>query len=462
PHAVAVADEDTSYSYAEFASRVNSLARHLISLGVGPETNVAIAMERSIDAVIAVHAVVAAGGAYVPVDPGQPAERISYVFEIADPILVLSDSRHHLGADRTVFDIGTFDATGVPDGPISDAERRGPLRPDNTAYVLFTSGSTGRPKGVAVSHASAVNQLDWLQEEFGADAADTVLLKTPLTFDASVWELFWPLHSGARMVVAAPDGHRDPQYLARALVDFEVSVAQFVPVVLDAVLDVLEEPTPSLRLVFAGGEALSGATADRARKMLGCGVHNLYGPTETTMQATHRRSDPDSGGGRVPIGTPVRNTGALVLDTRLHPVPVGVVGELYLSGVQLARGYAGRAHLTADRFVANPFDGAGTRMYRTGDLVRWNAHRELEYVGRNDMQVKLRGQRIELGEIDSVLRAHEDVAAGVVVAWPEQLVGYVVPTGELDTQRLREALGRVLPSYMVPAQFVVLDALPTT
>ncbi|NMD93864.1 amino acid adenylation domain-containing protein [Rhodococcus sp. BL-253-APC-6A1W] len=462
PHAVAVADEDTSYSYAEFASRVNSLARHLISLGVGPETNVAIAMERSIDAVIAVHAVVAAGGAYVPVDPGQPAERISYVFEIADPILVLSDSRHHLGADRTVFDIGTFDATGVPDGPISDAERRGPLRPDNTAYVLFTSGSTGRPKGVAVSHASAVNQLDWLQEEFGADAADTVLLKTPLTFDASVWELFWPLHSGARMVVAAPDGHRDPQYLARALVDFEVSVAQFVPVVLDAVLDVLEEPTPSLRLVFAGGEALSGATADRARRMLGCGVHNLYGPTETTMQATHRRSDPDSGGGRVPIGTPVRNTGALVLDTRLHPVPVGVVGELYLSGVQLARGYAGRAHLTADRFVANPFDGAGTRMYRTGDLVRWNAHHELEYVGRNDMQVKLRGQRIELGEIDSVLRAHEDVAAGVVVAWPEQLVGYVVPTGELDTQRLREALGRVLPSYMVPAQFVVLDALPTT
>ncbi|WP_407445612.1 non-ribosomal peptide synthase/polyketide synthase [Rhodococcus sp. (in: high G+C Gram-positive bacteria)] len=462
PHAVAVVDEDTSYSYAEFASRVNGLARHLISLGVGPETNVAIAMERSIDAVIAVHAVVAAGGAYVPVDPGQPAERISHVFEIADPILVLSDSRHDLGADRTVVDIGTFDASGVPDGPVSDAERRGPLRPDNTAYVLFTSGSTGRPKGVAVSHASAVNQLDWLQEEFGAEAADTILLKTPLTFDASVWELFWPLHSGARMVVAAPDGHRDPQYLARALVDFEVSVAQFVPVVLDAVLDVLEEPTPSLRLVFAGGEALSGATADRALRMLGCRVHNLYGPTETTMQATHRRSDPDSDGGRVPIGTPVRNTGALVLDTRLHPVPVGVVGELYLSGVQLARGYAGRAHLTADRFVANPFDGAGKRMYRTGDLVRWNANRELEYVGRNDMQVKLRGQRIELGEIDSVLRAHEGILAGVVVAWPEQLVGYVVPTGELDTQRLREAMGRVLPSYMVPAQFVVLDALPTT
>ncbi|MBM7459468.1 non-ribosomal peptide synthase/polyketide synthase [Rhodococcus coprophilus] len=462
PDAVAVTDGTVSYSYAEFASRVNRLARHLVSLGVGPDANVAVVMERSIDAVVAVHAVVAAGGAYVPLDPGQPAERTSYVLDTADPVLVLSSVHRDAYGDRTVVDLGVVDLSGVSDAPIGDHERRAPLRADNAAYVLFTSGSTGRPKGVTVSHAAVVNQLSWLQEEFLADGGDTVLLKTPLTFDASVWELFWPLHTGARLAVAAPDGHRDPEYLARALVDFEVTVAQFVPTVLDAVLDVAEAPASSLRLVFTGGEALSGTTAQRVRTRFGCDVHNLYGPTETAMQATHHPGSSVDGGTAVPIGTPVWNTGAWVLDTRLHPVPVGVVGELYLSGAQLARGYAGRAALTAGRFVANPFDAPGTRLYRTGDLVRRNRRGELEFVGRNDLQVKLRGQRIELGEIESVLRANGRVAAGAVVAWPDQLVGYVVPAGEPDVQQLRAEMGKSLPSYMVPSQFVVLEAMPTT
>ncbi len=462
PDAVAVTDGTVSYSYAEFTSRVNQLARHLVSLGVGPDANVAVAMERSIDAVVAVHAVVAAGGAYVPLDPGQPTERTSYVLDTADPVLVLSSVHRDAYGDRTVVDLGVVDLSGVSEAPIGDHERRAPLRADNAAYVLFTSGSTGRPKGVMVSHASVMNQLSWLQEEFLVDGGDTVLLKTPLTFDASVWELFWPLHTGARLAVAVPDGHRDPEYLARALVDFEVTVAQFVPTVLDAVLDVAEAPVPSLRLVFTGGEALSGTTAQRVRTRFGCDVHNLYGPTETTMQATHHPGSSVDDGTAVPIGRAVWNTGAWVLDTRLHPVPVGVVGELYLSGAQLARGFAGRAALTAERFVANPFDAPGTRLYRTGDLVRRNRRGELEFVGRNDLQVKLRGQRIELGEIESVLRANGRVAAGAVVAWPDQLVGYVVPAGEPDVQQLRAEMGKSLPSYMVPSQFVVLEAMPTT
>lgn len=460
--AAAVTDGTVSYTYAEFASRVNRLARHLVSLGIGPDASVAVAMERSIDAVIAVHAVIAAGGAYVPLDPGQPAERTSYVLDLADPVLVLSSGSPDAYGDRTVVDLGTVDPSGVSDAPIGDHERRAPLHADNAAYLISTSGSTGRPKGVTVSHASVVNQLSWLQEEFRTDGDDTVLLKTPLTFDASVWELFWPLHTGARLAVAAPDGHRDPDYLARALVEFEVTVAQFVPTVLDAVLDVADAPTPALRLVFTGGEALAGTTAQRARTLFGCDVHNLYGPTETTMQATHHPGSAVDDGLPVPIGTPVWNTGAWVLDTRLHPVPVGVVGELYLSGAQLARGYARRADITADRFVANPFDAPGTRLYRTDDLVRRNHRGELEFLGRNDFQVKLRGQRIELGEIESVLRASERVAAGAVVAWPDQLVGYVVPTGEPDVQQLRAAMGKSLPSYMVPSQFVVLESLPMT
>ncbi len=298
-----------------------------------------------------------------------------------------------------------------------------------------------------------------MQSQFGIGASDSVFLKTPATFDASVWELLLPFMSGARMVVATADGHRDPVYLAGVLASGEVSVAQFVPSVLDAVLDELGDSTDALRLVFAGGEALSSATTERARRSLGAQVHNLYGPTEVTMQATHRVAD-EVAGPRVSIGTAVWNTDAWVLDVRMQPVPVGVVGELYLSGAQLARGYAGRAQLTAERFVANPFGVAGERMYRTGDLVRWNRAGELEYVGRNDQQVKLRGQRVELGEIEAVLRGSEGVVAGAVAVWSDQLVGYVVPAGETDVSGLRAAMSRVLPGYMVPSHFVTLESLP--
>lgn len=272
--------------------------------------------------VVAIHAVLAAGGAYVPIDPEQPDERIAYVLDIADPLLVLSASGEVIDTDRTVVFTDTLDVSDQPTAVVTDADRLAPLRPENAAYVLFTSGSTGRPKGVTVSHRAVVNQLSWMQSKFGVDASDSVFLKTPATFDASAWELLLPFVSGARMVVAGPDGHRDPVYLAGVLVSGEVSVAQFVPSVLDAVLDELDGPAGALRLVFSGGEALSGATARRVRSLCGADVHNLYGPTEVTMQATHRVAD-EVAGTQVPIGTTVWNTDAWVLDVRMQPVRSG-------------------------------------------------------------------------------------------------------------------------------------------
>ncbi|WP_016695906.1 non-ribosomal peptide synthetase, partial [Rhodococcus rhodochrous] len=402
-----------------------------------------------------------AGGAYVPIDPEQPDDRTGYVLNTADPLLVLTRSGENHRWDRPVVALDVLDLSEYASGPIENSERRAPLRPGNTAYVLFTSGSTGRPKGVTVSHGAVVNQLLWMQDRFALTASDVVLLKTPATFDASVWELLWPFISGAQMVIASAGGHRDPAYLADVMTDAGITVAQFVPTVLDAVLDEIDDSSSSssVRLAFAGGEALAAATAERVRTLLGAEVHNLYGPTEVTVQATHRSADTVDGS-YVPIGRPVWNTDAWVLDTRLTPVPVGVVGELYLSGAQLARGYAARPELTAERFVANPFGRAGERLYRTGDLVRWTRDGELEYVGRNDLQVKVRGQRIELGEIEAVLRAQSGLAAGAVAVVSDRLIGYVVPTGTPDIQSLRASLGESLPAYMVPSQFVVLEALP--
>ncbi|WP_157115186.1 amino acid adenylation domain-containing protein, partial [Nocardia niwae] len=263
--------------------------------------------------------------------------------------------------------------------------------PSNTAYVIFTSGSTGRPKGVAVSHSAIVNRLVWMQTAYQLTADDVVLQKTPATFDVSVWEFFWPLQVGARLVVAKPDGHRDPAYLAEVISAEKVTVTHFVPSMLAVfVADTAAARCDSLRLVFASGEALPPKPAHRLRELTGASLHNLYGPTEAAVDVTfHEVVDADTE--TVPIGAPVFNTQVFVLDARLRPVPVGVAGELYLAGAQLARGYVARPDLTSDRFVANPYGEPGARMYRTGDLVAWTEHGELEYLGRTDFQVKLRG-----------------------------------------------------------------------
>ncbi|MFB7722125.1 non-ribosomal peptide synthase/polyketide synthase [Nocardia sp. NPDC056100] len=459
-------------TYAELAGRVNRLARHLISLGVGPETTVALHLRRSAELVTALYAVQAAGGAYVPLDPDHPADRTAHIVATAQPAVVLTSSADRPAAefDAPVLHLDELALDAYSAAPLDAAELLAPLRPSNTAYVIFTSGSTGLPKGVAVTHRGIVNRLAWMQSEYGLTAEDIVLQKTPATFDVSVWEFFWPLQIGATLIVATPDGHRDPGYLAETIVRERITVAHFVPAMLAVFLGELVAASARdmrLRLVFSSGEALPAATAQRLRALTGAALHNLYGPTEAAVDVTfHAVTDLDTE--VVPIGAPVSNTRLYVLDSRLRPVPVGTPGELYLSGVQLARGYVARPGLTAERFVADPFTGrdghgdAGELMYRTGDLVRWTPQGELVYLERTDFQVKLRGLRIELGEIETVLAAQDSVRQAVVVVRDEQLVAYLVPVADRapDVAALRIAAAEALPSYMVPSAYVVLDALP--
>jgi amino acid adenylation domain-containing protein len=454
-------------TYSEFAGRARQLARWLAGQGVGPGTPVALGMRRSLDLVLGIYAVTLAGGAYVPLDPDHPAERLEYVLSTARPVCVLTSGLDlDAGAARQVR-IDRLDLTGYSTAALTAFDRLGSPAPGHTAYVIFTSGSTGRPKGVAVTHAAIVNRLTWMQSAYPLAADDVVLQKTPATFDVSVWEFFWPLAFGARLVVTRPDGHRDPAQLARVIVEQRVTTVHFVPSMLGVFL---AEPRTgeciTLRSVFASGEALSAVTAQRARELIGARVHNLYGPTEAAVDVTHHEvTDEDLVS--VPIGRPVANTRLLVLDARLRPVPVGVPGELYLAGAQLAQGYVARPELTADRFVAGPFGPAGARMYRTGDLVAWQPDGELEYLGRTDFQVKLSGLRIEPGEVESALLALDAVAQAVVLVRSDerlgdQLVAYLVASGShtIDTELVRAALSAELPAYAVPTAFVVLERFP--
>ncbi|MFC7446980.1 amino acid adenylation domain-containing protein [Rhodococcus daqingensis] len=465
PNAVALVHGTRSLTYADFDARVNRLARYLISVGVGPESLVALAMRRSIDLLIGVYAVIKSGAGYVPVDPDQPQARVAHILRSAAPVCVLSTSRDGFtAAGIEGVDIDTIELAQFSDAPVTDAERVAPIASSSTAYVIFTSGSTGVPKGVVVSHAAIVNRLLWMQAEYDLTADDVVLQKTPVTFDVSVWELFWPLQVGARLVIAEPDGHRDPAYLVRVIAEESVTTAHFVPSMLAVFVAEREVASAtSLRRVFASGEALPAQTGSSLRAMLPqVRLHNLYGPTEAAVDVTfHEVTAADAAS--VPIGVPVWNTQVFVLDARLRPVPVGVPGELYLAGAQLARGYVGRGGLSAERFVANPFGVEGQRMYRTGDRVMWRPDGELDYLGRNDFQVKLRGIRIELGDVECALLELDAVAQAVAVVREDpaqQLVAYVVADPGFDARKARTSLGLVLPQYMIPTAFVMLDALP--
>ncbi|MFJ1820076.1 non-ribosomal peptide synthase/polyketide synthase [Streptomyces sp. NPDC088139] len=478
PDAIAVVSDGVELSYSELDARANRLARLLIGRGVGPESVVGVCMERGVDMVVALLGVLKAGGAYLPVDPEYPAERIAFMLQDAASLVLTTaalDEALPTGVVRVVVDepATVADLAGRYGGAPAADELRAALLPGHPAYVIYTSGSTGRPKGVAVPHEGITNRLGWMQREFALGSGDRVLQKTPFGFDVSVWEFFWPLLEGATLVMARPGGHRDPEYVARLVREQRVTTAHFVPSMLEAFL---AEPAAgdcvSLRRVICSGEALSSPAQTRFFEVFGDGVelHNLYGPTEASVDVTAWRCRPGPRSGSVPIGTPVANTRVYVLDAFLNPVPEGVRGELYLAGVQLARGYVARAGLTAERFVASLFDGAGARMYRTGDLVRWNAEGRLEYLGRADEQVKVRGFRIEPGEVQAVVATHPQIGRAAVVAREDvpgdtRLVAYVVPAdGETADAglgaRLREFVARRLPEYMVPSATVVLEALP--
>ncbi|MFE4462893.1 amino acid adenylation domain-containing protein, partial [Nocardia tengchongensis] len=462
PDAPAVIYDRTTLTYAELDARSRRLAQELTLRGVRAESRVAVAMRRSLDLVVAVYAVLRSGGAYVPVDPDHPAERNEYVLAGSAPVCVLTRAADDF---ETASGVPLFfvDALAGADQFVEVAPA--PVRADNAAYVIYTSGSTGRPKGVMITHRQMANQFRWAQRTYPHRPGDVVLHKTPITFDISTWELFWPLQTGAAVVVAEPDGHRDPAYIARTIDEYAVTSVHFVPSMLDAYLDAADRRHPSLRWVFAAGEALTAESAATfAAALPDTRLVNWYGPAEATVVTAHPGEH--AHGVAVPIGGPVANTRVLVLDRQLRPVPFGAAGELYVAGVQLARGYLGAPALTAERFVAHQ---DGQRLYRTGDVVRWvssGAGHALEYLGRSDFQIKLRGQRIELGEIETVLLGHPAVHRAAVslvrAETGDRLVAYIVPEGDVqvtDAELLAHTRESV-PSYMVPSAVVRLEAMP--
>lgn len=472
PEQTALIFEDQALSYRELNRRANRLAHALQAWGVEPDVLVGVCMERSIEMVVALLAILKAGGAYVPLDPGYPQERLAYMLQDAQAPVLLTQSAIAARLPRTEAKVVSLDSdwgeerAGHDENPISG------VQPDNLIYMIYTSGSTGKPKGALNIHRGLCNRLHWMQQAYRLTPDDRVLQKTPFSFDVSAWEFFWPLMTGASLVVARPGGQQDTAYLAELIERQRITTLHFVPSMLQAFLlePDLERRCKTLRHVVCSGEALSFELQERFFARLPAALHNLYGPTEASIDVTYWECQP---GQPVTIGRPIANTRIYILDQAGHPVPVGVAGELYLGGVGLARGYHNRPDLTAERFVPDPFSKEpGARLYRTGDLARYRADGAVEFLGRIDQQVKIRGFRIELGEIEAALVQHPAIAEAVVTAREDtpgnrRLVAYIVATQEQQAEgtapsieTLRSFLQEKLPYYMVPAAFVFLEALP--
>jgi amino acid adenylation domain-containing protein len=475
PEAVALVFEEEEITYRELDRRANRLARQLRARGCTLESRVGVLLQRSCELLVALLAILKAGAAYVPLDPEHPTDRLAFQDRNARLQLILtrSDLAGRLPGAESRF---LFLEHGGPEaGHLATNPLSVPIDPDHPAYVLFTSGSTGWPKGAVITHRAITNRLLWMQEALCLTSADRVLQKTLFSFDVSIWELFWPLMTGARLVLARPDGHRDNAYLVSLIVRQRITVLHFVPPMLQ---HFLEEPgveeCHTLRNVVCSGEALPAELARRFAVRLGhARLHNLYGPTEAAVDVTSWVCEAEGTGdgcGSTPIGRPIANTRIHLLDPGLLPVPVGVPGELFIAGVNLARGYVERPDLTAERFLPDPmWREPGERIYRTGDLARWRRDGAIEFLGRTDHQVKIRGFRIELGEIEAVLGGLPGVREAVVVAREDRpgsgsadrrLVAYVA--GDATADALRQALRERLPEHMVPAAFTMLAALPLT
>ncbi|MCA2230006.1 non-ribosomal peptide synthetase [Nonomuraea aurantiaca] len=460
PERPAICFDSAWLTYGELAERVNRLAGRLKQAGVGTDTVVGVCLPRGVDLVVALHAVHAAGGAYLPLEPHYPAGRLAFMASDAQAVAVVTLTEH----------AATFGETGARVLRLDDEEEavaeqdstRSDPPPDALAYVIYTSGSTGVPKGVGVSHRAISNRLGWMQRFFPIGPGDRVLQKTPASFDVSVWEFFWPFTAGAALVVAAPDGHRDSGYLVELMERERITTVHFVPSMLDAFC---EEPyvgdrLKDLRRVFSSGEALSTDLAARCLDALPhVELHNLYGPTEAAVDVTWQPVRGLSPRTAVPIGDPVPGTRIEILDAAGARVPLGVPGELCIAGLQLARGYVGRPSLTAERFVPDPYGPPGSRLYRTGDLARRRSSGAIDFLGRLDHQVKVHGFRIELGEIEAALADQPEVRAAVVLVQDTRLVAYLVTDHAVDwAARLRDRL----PAHMIPADYRQLDRLPVT
>ena len=470
PDALAVAGGGQRLSYGELNARANRLAHHLRRRGVGPDSRVAICTERSPEMVVGMLAVLKAGGAYVPLDPSYPAERLRYMLRDSKPAALLTQrSLRGLFAESEVG-VVELDAEAPAWGsePDSDPPRAG-LRPDHLAYVIYTSGSTGQPKGVMNTHRGVVNRLAWMQEMHGLGDGEAVLQNSAFSFDASVFEVFWPLSVGARLVLVRTGAHKDPAHLVETIRGEGVTTAYFVCSMLQYFLESEgAERCTGLARVMCGGEALSPALARRVGERLpGARLFNLYGPSESAVSVTTPVSTSPRSARTVAIGRPAANVRVYVVDARGEPAPIGVPGELYVGGVQMARGYVDQPALTADRFVPDWLSGeAGGRLYRTGDLGRWRPDGTLDFLGRNDGQMKVRGFRIEPGEIETRMREHPGVREAVVTAredtpGDQRLVAYWVG-GDANPGTLRALLARALPEHMIPSAYVRLAKLPLT
>ncbi|HEU0077014.1 MAG TPA: amino acid adenylation domain-containing protein, partial [Longimicrobiaceae bacterium] len=470
PDAAAVVSAGEVLTYGELNRRANRLARSLAGLGVRPETAVGVCLERGADLLVALLATLKAGGAYVALDPAYPQERLRHMLADSAPAGVLTQAALAGRLGGTGAPVLALDADHASWAGHSGADLEGVgIGPGHLAYVLYTSGSTGRPKGVMLEHGSVVNRLAWMQRTYRLDGHDAMLQKTTYSFDVSVWELFWPLFVGARVVLARPEGQRDPAYLAETIRRERITLVHFVPSMLPLFLDDARAPLcTSLEQVFCSGEALTAALVRQLRERLPApAVHNFYGPTEAgevTAWSCPAHAVPAA----VPIGAPVANTQVYVLDGAGEPAPVGVAGELYIGGEAVGRGYRNRPELTAERFVPDPFSPLpGARLYRTGDLCRWLADGSVDYLGRRDAQIKVRGFRVELGEIEARLAEHGAVREAAVLPREDapgnlRLVAYYVAAEAIGAEEMRAHLSGALPDYMVPAAFVQLEELPLT
>ncbi|MFZ0319876.1 MAG: amino acid adenylation domain-containing protein [Candidatus Sulfotelmatobacter sp.] len=474
PEASALRFEGMEFTYRQLNSRANQLAHYLREQGVGPEVRVGVLMERSVEMVVSLLGVVKAGGAYVPLDPQYPSERLLTMVGDAEPRVILTQpGRAERLGSKTIKTFCVEEERELLDR-YSHENLASVVEPENAVYMIYTSGSTGKPKGVINTQAGICNRLLWMQQIQQVNREDRVLQKTPFSFDVSVWEFFAPLITGGCLVVAKPGGHQDAEYLIGLIATEQITTVHFVPSMLTVFLEAEGvERCTSLKRVICSGEALPYETQKRFFERLGhAELHNLYGPTEAAIDVTYWKCEAHSARHVVPIGRPIANTKVYVLDKRMEPVPVGVNGELYLSGRGLARGYWRQPGMTAEKFVPDPYSkSGGERLYRTGDSVRYLGDGALEFRGRLDSQVKLRGYRIELGEIEAALRGQEQVREAVVELrqgenGTSRLVGYVVMNGEerdeTRVKELRNYLREQLPEYMVPSAFVLLPELPLT
>ena len=470
PEAIAVIFEEAQLTYQQLNQRANQLAHHLIKLGVGADVLVGICVERSLEMLVGLLGILKAGGAYVPLDPDYPQERIAFMLEDAAVPVLLTQQKLVGTLPSHQGQVLCLDSNWNQIAQQSQENPHSQITSENLIYTIYTSGSTGKPKGAMNIHKALCNRLLWMQDTYQLTSGDRVVQKTPLSFDVSVWELFWPILVGASLVIARPRGHQDPSYLVKLIASQQITTIHFVPSMLQVFL---EEPgletCKSLQRVICSGEALPLGLQQRFFQRIDAQLHNLYGPTEAAIDVTSWACQSQSNLSTVPIGRPIANTQIYILDSNLQPVPIGVPGELHIGGINLARGYLNRPELTREKFILNPFsDNRDDRLYKTGDKVRYLADGTIEYIGRIDNQIKLRGFRIELGEIEAVLQGHTSVRETVVIVkemepGDQRLIAYLVGQGEMPTSNeLRQAIKEILPEYMVPSAFVMLETMPLT